>query len=89
MKVTGTLVTGELAEMRFERITTTKGRRVWCQRAASDTAKHLNRDYIGGESFEKITRRWLPCDWKDYKVDVGASSLKCAWGEDDSGEDDA
>ena len=50
------------AEMRFT-MSLTHGRIVWQQRGISDSAKHLNRDYVNNETFDDIVTTWFRCDW--------------------------
>lgn len=65
--VVGTLRCGMSAEMCFEKLVHGK-RIIWTQRALSDSARHLNRDYVCNETFSDIESTWLPCDWRRYTV---------------------
>lgn len=80
--VTGTLRTGEKAEMHITQLDVGDGRHVWHQRATSSTAKHLQRDYVCQERVEDVLE-WLPCDWAVYTVcvDEGESFSSVCGGE--------
>lgn len=66
--VKGTLrSTCQEAEMRFQ-LSTQCGKPVWQQRALTDTAKHMNRDYVCNETIEEIEDLWFKHDWKRYNI---------------------
>ena len=64
-RIFGTLKSGEEAGMRL----TLEPPGVWAQQALTESARHLNRVYIGGESFSQIVTTWLRCDWRNYIID--------------------
>lgn len=65
--ITGTLHTGEKAEMKLTHLKR-MDRYMWTQRALTHTASHLNRDYVCNESFDTISKTWLPCDWRRCQI---------------------
>ena len=82
MFVTGTLRTGEQATLCLTR---GRGKTAWKQRAISDSAKHLNRDYVCGEEFEDIEALWFRCDWRRYTLSASLNAdesdgTDCNWG---------
>lgn len=72
MRITGALHDGTFAEVRID-LVKRHGHMVWQQRKVTDSAAHLNRDYVCNETIHDILVNWVPCDWKQYK----------AWHEED------
>ena len=58
--------TGAPAMVRFT-VADRCGKPVWQQRALSESAKHLNRDYVCCETIEEIEHTWFRHDWKVYE----------------------
>ena len=67
-QVSGTLRNGDLAEVMLFLKRDSNGRMIWAQRAVSDSARHLNRDYAGNETLPQIVETWLSCDWRRYEM---------------------
>lgn len=64
-RVEGTLHSREEGGM-----TIVKTRKGWEQRGTTETTRHLNRDYVSGESFDAVTQNWLPHDFREFSVFV-------------------
>ena len=88
MIIQGTLRNGAVATMSLKKVAQ-GGRIVWQQRAKSDSARHLQRDYVCHESLVRIVDVWLPCDWKAYDIltedaEADADATTGRWGDCDS-----
>ena len=74
-------VTGKLLDGTDASVTLFKPGKYWKQRFVSDSARHMNCDYINGDKLHNILDSWFPCEWKHFDIrptDGTPNDVDCA-----------